>query len=140
MDERLKAISRKGAEIAADPNRDSPPVAQRYIDRFSEIKEAYRDGSWAVGLERGWMLNIECVGHRRDYVSAACHLVHEDRDDRWSRHGIVSSEECREAALEMVADANRIGFWAPSPIVVVSAIADGSVEAGLDTVRKSWRK
>jgi len=130
MDERLKAFSRKAAELAAVPGRHSPPVAQGHIDRFHEIREAYRDGSWTVRLDGGWRLEIECDG-----FSATCHLLVDGLDECWSHYDITTTEECREAALKLLERAERTGFEPPSQAVAVSAIADGSVENGLDAVR-----
>jgi len=135
MDERLKAFSRKAAELAAAPGRDSPPVAQRHIDRFHEVKDAFRGGSWTVGLDGGWRLEIECDG-----FSATCHLAIDGLDECWSHYDISTSEECREAALKLLERAERAGFVPPSQAVTVSAIADGSVENGLDAVRAVRRR
>jgi len=137
MDERLKAFSRKAAEIAADPSRDSPPVAQRHIDRFNEVKELIEKGGWTIQLENEWMFMIQFDGHPSDDFSAACYLTYPNGDDCWSKHGIASTEECREAALELVGRADRDGFKAPSQIEIVTAIPDGCVERAVAILRQA---
>jgi hypothetical protein len=135
MDERLKALSRKGAEIAADPNRDSPPVAQRHIDRFRFIQDSLRKGELFVRLRDGWVVMVGCSGRLTEEVGALCSLVSPDGDGYWSGRGAVTTVEAQDVLTELAVNARSGGFHPPCDAELRRSIPGNWVEICIGMIR-----
>jgi len=138
MDERLKAFSRKAAETAAQDGRDSPPVAQRHIDRFDDLKQALLLERPIIKLSDGWCVMIQCGGRLPEEVSASCTLMSPIGNGHWREDGILTTDACRDVALKLSVVAREEGFTPPSDIEIVSSIPDDCVERGIESFRQPW--